>query len=306
MFVQFSTKNPLQLFYLHVKYSVRSLPDRVLGELDETRSAWPMHKFVQNFEYGTDDALPFAPDVNNLLVFQGCYFAAGSEVVCHIASVPLSEWLLQFPAAPQNVPSSSAAPRRTADDWTGLKARHPWLESYAKKPRKCDDRGRRQRPLPDDDEPVWEGVDAAWAELLVQHDGIAEDSSFVDVIDFFYRVRGESWSDRGGSDFVITEPKKGVPRIWCKKYKIQQAMSFKCADLGDPESTQLAGEVCNKLQFFIDIYKSQENPDYVYTQSDLDSCIEPEIFQLFSRGYEPTSNIGLAIARIRAVCPLPP
>ena len=95
-------------------------------------------------------------------------------------------------------------------------------------------------------------------------DSIREGVAFAEPYagtDFTVVGRSGTWTtlNRGvlESDRVIAQAKQGLPTTFCQIYKLSKMPSFSYSRYGYDGATQLARELCRKMQFFFNIWKAQ-------------------------------------------------
>jgi hypothetical protein len=138
-------------------------------------------------------------------------------------------------------------------------------------------------PIASEDGPeVHEGVEealegvvaAAWSVLEGAPESVVPDpGGEAPSIDFFVRFRPSGWA-AAVSASISTEAKKGLPRQFCKLFRMQQSATYGTDELGDVVGHTVAAEWCNEMHFYYNIWRNQDDPDFRSTETVKKSYVE--------------------------------
>ena len=78
------------------------------------------------------------------------------------------------------------------------------------------------------------------------------------------------------ADFCMGERRGGEAKKFCHAYQLQDTMRFSMHFYGEAESFLLASTWCAKMSYFFDIYLSQAEEDYIFTDEDVNGWIASE------------------------------
>ena len=99
-------------------------------------------------------------------------------------------------------------------------------------------------------------------------------------------------------DTISASAKKGFPVTWCKKYGLNQMVSFNFNAHGEAAAGEMALEWSNRMQYFFSVWKGLGVRDYVYPNDDLNGY-EPRQSYVEFRGAVPFQS--RTWARIEAI-----
>ena len=182
-----------------------------------------------------------------MFVLESAFLNGHCGVACYSQPEDMQPWLLSFPEAAAPTAKPVVAQCDVQDVPDAVLAEHPWVRKYMK----CgsgvvkypavatapaeEDPGDEEHPFP-------EVVQQAWDQLSGDaHDvnqGMAGAGN-----NFFYRFSLSHRRAGMGYDLLVTEPRKGNPRFWCRQYARSQTVSFSVAKYGDVNSMTMAVEV---------------------------------------------------------------
>jgi len=191
----------------------------------------------------------------------------------------LSDTLWRFPPVPEpaerHPSSASSRPAPSAD----MLSQHPWLKRYM--PASASTGGARSssasgtsRAQPQ--EASDEAIALAWAALDKKRREVHLEGMFLGD-DFQVKVLGGKWTLEHKStafDAIAAMARKGLPFAWCRAYNLNVEASFSIRKHGEEAARVLAVEWCKRMQFFYDIYKLADEPDFVYSPAQLSSYEE--------------------------------
>ena len=101
---------------------------------------------------------------------------------------------------------------------------------------------------------------------------------------FTLKVRKGKWCrEHLGVDYdsIRFEVVGEAPLVWCAKYTLKHNRTWKIGMYGgDAPAFAIARTYCHKMVYLYELYLSQANPKYAYTDADLDAWKVPEEFRL--------------------------
>ena len=118
-------------------------------------------------------------------------------------------------------------------------------------------------------------IQEAWAEL--ESARLSWESEHKESQDFLTRILGGAWTKKHkhvSCDAIAAFAKGNVPRAWASQYGLDKMNSFAFRSYTPQAAGSLALEWCNRMQYFFNIWQFQEDPDYAYSQSDVDGYEE--------------------------------
>ena len=216
--------------------------------------------------------LEFIDRADGILVLEDLSITGDDIVTGRSAPLPLLEWMRSFPldvvaagcAASRAGRMDVAARRRTMlEDF-------PWAAEYLT--------ANPHRPVrPDGGGDVVAGADGAIEDRIIDAADESLEAARAAVDDahddghFFVRYRPPgSWGSVLGDGAFCTEPKRGPPRDWCKRYSVQMTASFDCMRLTPEFAAAAATEWCRRVQHFYELWRSHGG-EYVYVADDTGS-----------------------------------
>ena len=104
-------------------------------------------------------------------------------------------------------------------------------------------------------------------------------------------------------DVVIGIATKGAASDWCRLYGLNVEASFSLAKYGEDSCRILAMQWCKVNQHYFDIYKSQEEPEHIYSDAELASFQEDIDWVDFVLASGPESAVWARAHLIRHLKP---
>ena len=118
-------------------------------------------------------------------------------------------------------------------------------------------------------------IQEAWADL--EDARLLWESEHEERQHFLTRILGGAWTKkhkRVSCDAIAGFAKGAVPKAWAKQYGLDRMNSFAFIRYSKEAASSLALEWCSRMQYFFGIWQAQENPDYSYTQADVEGYEE--------------------------------
>ena len=191
-----------------------------------------------------------------------------------------------------------------------LIGRYPWLAEFLTTNR----RARAEAPLRaiGDRTDAWgaelpvhepEAFHEAWAILDSAYEALEITTDFSSA--FFIRCRTvPSASGEASKQMMGAEAAKGLPRVWCDRFRMNQSSSWSVQEHGEDFGTTCALEWCSRCRHYYAIwYPRSDDVRFAYTDYELCSYVPSASWSRFAEA----AKIGTAAGeRIMLVCMLVP
>ena len=120
---------------------------------------------------------------------------------------------------------------------------------------------------------------------------------------FYVNTRGGQWlqATHGIAADYATGFSRQWAKPWCLQYGWQRQKGYKLETFGREGANKLAREWCRRADYFYCIWERSEEPNYVYTEDDVDGYPNNEELLSFmvAEGHEsPAFQEGLAVRRL--------
>ena len=120
----------------------------------------------------------------------------------------------------------------------------------------------------DDEEAL---IQEAWADL--EDARLSWESEHDERQDFLTRILGGAWTKNRkhvSCDAIAGFARGAVAKAWAVQYGLDRVKSFSFRRCIKEAASSLAVEWCSRMQYFFSIWHAQEDPDYCFTQADVD------------------------------------
>ena len=95
-----------------------------------------------------------------------------------------------------------------------------------------------------------------------------------DGVNDFYVFNGAGAAAGAAPDCAIGMSRRGVVRLWCEAYGFKKTRAYYYTHYTQENANQLAREFCRRGQYYWNMYYESDDPDFVYTQEQIDSYEE--------------------------------
>ena len=107
-------------------------------------------------------------------------------------------------------------------------------------------------------------------------------------------------------DAVLAYASGQKVKDWCVKYSLPRSASFALAKYGEYMASHLALYWAARMQQWFDIWESQDDDDYTFSESDIETFHEPlEELSRFA-GLQPGHVVMERLAELRDIVPMEP
>ena len=108
------------------------------------------------------------------------------------------------------------------------------------------------------------------------------------------------------SDAQVAQARPGLPRQWCREYKVHLTSSLSIAKYSELGASRLALEFCRKCQHFYDIWLASDAVNFKFGADQLASYVEqPGVFEFPHPAPVETLILG-RLDKIRHMVPTNP
>jgi hypothetical protein len=274
----YATLKPQAAMFLELHRCVRQIPmaPSLTDLLDSSACAIYEFEFRYNPpRYCQECDLPFG-DVGGLFVLPDLQFDPSGHLCTDSRPVPWAEFAHDLPM-PSSAPKKAPAPGPSRAERQELMELHPWLrEELGLQGPKAPGIGQSSGPPEETEDAVNDAIEAAMKEVYNKR-RLWELESLDRLEDFRTKVLGdESLVCDTKLEFAsIAGVACGASAVaWCRTYGMIKQASFSHRDYTYLDASRMALEWCRRMQHYYDIFKSQDDPTYVYSTDDLESYVE--------------------------------
>lgn len=260
--------------------------------------------------YVTGSAIIF-PAGTELMMLDNLSITGSGCIAGHGRPEPLNLILQQLQNQTVHREPRLTPAKRQADELAELVVANPWVAEYLGGSKKASS-SKDQAPeaSEQDQAPELDQFDVLWEELADRQRDQQLDGSASAGDDFVTSFQNGLWRPdhvlSWESERTVASAKAGPAAIWCGIYSCSKHASFSHSIYASEAASALSLEWCRRMQYFFNIWKGQQDPRYIYSESDK-ACYRPcEEWTAFLANLPGTGRLRTRASAIDAMTPSRP
>ena len=310
----YATQSPLKAFFLDLRVSAKELPSLANLSMESAWAAWNEScdiSFTMKLNVSVSHEEFAGTKSKDLLVLEHVTLQSATTAQGYGRPVPLDEFLPLASRRSGSARSAAAGPRAPRHVPSSLLEEHAWAAQYINKPQTAEaSTADVTAACPEDSAEEASAFEDAWLSLEEARTCWRQEPPPLQAQHFVTCLRSGDWTAANRfvneSDRIIAQAMAGPPRTWCKRYGLNTMASFSFSRYTETGCHTLALEWCRRLQFFFDIWRQQDDPTYVYSDSDLQAYSETEEWKTFLASIRANPETNRRVEAIRCLLPTNP